>query len=114
MPWGPDPGHGHQLAASAQSEQGQSIHPWSTCLDSYPHFLGLCWEKGRQMEKYLPVERRKAQAGLRRTQGVFKDTSYSLLKFHRPLAMDRRFREGWQMFALVGLCYKWTWFCLVG
>lgn len=112
MSWGPGPGHGHQLAASAQGDQGQSVHPRSKCLDSRPHPLGLCWGTGGQMEKYLPVER-KAQANTR-TLVVFKDTSCSLLKSHGPLSMDKRFLGGLQMFALVGLCYKWTWFCLVG
>lgn len=58
------------------------------------------------MEKYLPAGR-MGQANMKMLV-VFKDTSYSLLKFHRPLAMDKRFLGPLQMFALVGLCYKWT------
>lgn len=106
MLWEPDPGHGHQLTASAQGGQGQSVHPWSKHLDSHPHLLGLFWGKAGQMEKYLPAGR-KGQANMK-IPVVFKDTSSGLLKFHRPLTADKRFLRALQMFALVGLCYKWT------
>ena len=64
------------------------------------------------MEKYLPAEGR-AQTNTR-PLAVFKDTSCSLVKCRRLRAVDGRFLGRSRMFALVGLCYKWTWFCLVG
>lgn len=65
------------------------------------------------MEKYLPVER-KARANAR-TRAVSEDTR--LRAFQAPWASslaERSWGGGLQMFALVGLCYKWTWFYLVG
>lgn len=63
------------------------------------------------MEKYLPAER-TAQADTGRL--VVSRTRAAAFKIPRASLHGSAPSGGRQMFALVGLCYKWTWFCLVG
>lgn len=101
-------GHGHQLAASVQGDQGQSVQvpgqppppPWALPGES---------KTGGK----VPPSRENGP-GRHEEAGGFQRHELQPFKIPRASLQGSSLSGGRQMFALVGLCYKWTWFCLVG